>query len=1120
MEKKRSFHGQSLWESKLLKVMKLTVFLMLISLMGVFASETYSQTTRLTVNANKMRLEDFLVKIENQSEFRFFYTGKIDVEQEVSGEFRNQKIFEILDEIKDEAGFQYEVLGRQIILSPNDSEGAIKSIQQLRTVSGKVTDKAGQPLPGVTVVIKGTAQGTVTNADGNYSLTNIPENATLVFSFVGMKTQEIPVGSQTTIDVTMLADAIGIEEVVATGYGIQRKVTLTGSISTVDSKFLENRPITNSSQALQGILGVYVNQEGGQPGKDVATIRIRGIGTLNDNNPLVLVDGIEGDLRDINPNDIETITVLKDAASAAIYGNRAANGVVLVTTKSGKKEKLKIELDSYYGWQQATYLPDMVTNSVDYMTALNEAKINEGQPIAYTQAQIDEFRNGTDTDLYPNTDWYDLAFSVAPMSNLNLRLSGGTDAVTYSTSIGYMDQTGVLIGTGAKKYSINSQIKYKYSEKLELGTIILGTFWDTEQSSMGTDQYMLALGRALPVHPSVLSAGNYGQTWLNVPNHTHFRNPLAIANETWQKDTSKRAIIKLFAEYTLPYGIKYSANFSVNNYDANTHRWIPEVYLINPKKPDAPILMRPQPQYRSVQRTNEANLDKSFFNTLKWDKRNIAGKHNIYLLAGFSKESFYRSNMLAYIEGFLGNELTELDAGNINKNVSGTSYESRLMSYFGRANYSYKDKYLLEFNFRYDGSSRFSKDYLWGFFPSGSAAWRINEENFLKDSKIINDLKFRASWGQLGNQNIPLYSYLSNIDINQGYSFKGTVTGGSAITTLSDPRISWETTTIANVGMDLSLWDNKLAINVDYFNKETDDILARINVPAQVGNLNGPITNLYGMSNKGVELSIVHQNSIRDFKYIVGGNIAYVKNNVDYLAGDVQFTNGTLSVIQEGHPVNSWFVYEALGYFQSEDEVRNHAFQHNNTAPGDLKYRDVNNDGVIDLNDKQILGRSFPLFTYSGNVKMEYKGFDLAAFFQGIQDVDTYLEGRVSFPVFNGAGIQKEYFYDHWTPENRDAKYPRLFDSAKGSLVNAQNSTFWLRDASYLRLKNLQLGYTFNSGYMSRLNIAKLRTYVNAQNLFTISSMKYQDPERTILETNLVDYPNVKIYSVGINLIF
>jgi len=991
---------------------------------------------------------------------------------------------------------------------------------QQRSIEGTVTDSQGSPLPGVTVVVKGTTQGGVTNTDGNYSITNITEDATLVFSFVGMKTHEVVVGNQTSINVTMEQETIGIEEVVAVGYGVQRKVTLTGALSTVDSEFLENRPITNSSQALQGVLGVYVNQAGGQPGKDAATLRIRGIGTLNDNNPHVLVDGIEADLRDVNHNDIESISVLKDAASAAIYGNRAANGVILITTKSGKKGKLKMELDSYYAWQEATYLPDMITNSVDYMTALNQAHLNEGWPITYKQTEIDEFRNGTDPDLYPNTDWYGLTFSTAPMHSHNLRLSGGTDLVTYSTSLGYMDQTGVLIGTGAKKYSINSHVSYKYSEKLELSALIMGTYWDTKQPGTDTDKLLLAIGRSLPVHPAVLSDGSYGHTWLNVPNHTHFRNPIAIANETWQKEKSKRAIIKLSAEYSLPFGIKYNANFSVNNYDSNNHRWIPEIHIINPKKPDKPVLMRPQPRFRSVQRINEANLNKSFFHTLKWDKRNISGKHNINLLAGFSQESFNRSNMLAYIEGFLGNELTELSAGTINKDVGGASSESRLMSYFGRANYSYRDKYLLEFNFRYDGSSRFSKGNQWGFFPSASAGWRLSEENFLKNSKHISDLKIRASWGQLGNQNIPLYSYLSNIDINQGYSFNTTVFGGSAITTLSDPRISWETTTITNLGLDLSLWNNKLSLNMDYFIKETEDILARINVPAQVGNLNGPITNLYGMSNRGVELSLAHQNSLNNFKYLVGGNIAFVDNNVDYLAGDIQFSNGTLTVIQEGYPVNSWFVYEALGIFQSEDEVKNHAFQHDATAPGDLKYKDINNDGVIDLNDKQILGRSVPLFTYSGNVNLEYKSFDLAAFFQGVQGIDTYLEGRVNTPVFNGAGIQKDYFYNHWTPDRRDAKYPRLFRPAKGSMVNSQNSTFWLRDASYLRLKNLRVGYAFNSAYLNKLNITKLRVYLNAQNLFTISKLKHQDPERTFLETNLVDYPNLKIFSVGVNLIF
>ena len=485
--------------------------------------------------------------------------------------------------------------------------------------------------------------------------------------------------------------------------------------------------------------------------------------------------------------------------------------------------------------------------------------------------------------------------------------------------------------------------------------------------------------------------------------------------------------------------------------------------------------------------------------------------------------AFNNSNFMAYIEGFLGNELTELNAGTINKDVGGTSTVSKLMSYFGRANYSYADKYLLEFNFRYDGSSRFAKGHRWGLFPSFSAGWRINQENFLKNVSALDNLKLRVSWGQLGNQSIALYSYLNNININQGTTFNNSIVSGSAVTTLSDPNITWETTTIKNIGVDLGLWNSKFDITFDVFDKVTTDILARINIPGQVGNLNGPITNLYGMSNKGFEVNASYRNSISDLNYQIGGNIAFVKNNVDFLNGDVQYTTnsyGNISVIKEGYPVNSWYLYEAIGIFQNEAEVEAHAYQDPATSPGDIIYRDFNEDGKIDINDMRVLGRSVPKYTYGFNLDLDYKGFDLGAFFQGVQDIDIYPTNNVSWPLYNGAGITKDQLANSWTEDNPNAKYPRLSLAKRGSGINFRNSTFWLKNASYLRLKNIQLGYTIPSDLTNKIKINKVRIYVNAQNFLTFSKFKLSDPEKNILEQDIYDYPTTKIFTMGCNIIF
>ena len=465
MEKKRSFHGKSLWKSKLIKVMKLTVFLMLISLMGVFASETYSQTTRLTVNANKMSLEDFLVKIENQSEFRFFYTGKIDVEQEVSGEFRNKKIFDIFDEIKKEAGFQYEVLGHQIILSPNNAEGAIKSIQQQKSVSGNVTDTRNQPLPGVTVVVKGTATGTVTNTDGNYTLSNIQDNAVLQFSFVGMKTQAINVGYQTTINVKLEEEAFGIEEVVTVGYGTQKRETITGALSAIKGDEIVQSSSVNISNSLAGrSSGVISVSNSGDPGNDASNLLIRGINSFGGGTaPLIVVDGIaDRDMNRLNPVDIESVTVLKDA-SAAIYGVRSANGVILITTKRGSGEN-KVDYDFNYGMQQYTRRRPINTSSLEYMQYMNEAFINEGNAVPFPPELLTKYNT-------LNTDWYKETFrSVAPQMQHRLSVSGGSDRINYFVSGQYLEQQSNYRVSDKvfKQFNLRSNIDAKVSKNIIL----------------------------------------------------------------------------------------------------------------------------------------------------------------------------------------------------------------------------------------------------------------------------------------------------------------------------------------------------------------------------------------------------------------------------------------------------------------------------------------------------------------------------------------------------------------------------------------------------------------------------------------------------------------------------
>ena len=560
---------------KMLNIMKVTTLLFFLALLQVSAN-SYSQT-RLSLKFEKEKLENVFSQIEANSEFSIFYKNAlIQNSKAVSGNFENALIFEILDQVLNAENLTYTVKNKLIMIVPKDEAKTETAGQQQKTVIGKVTDSTGGGLPGVSVVLKGTTTGTITDFDGNYSLPNVPANAILQFSFVGMKSQEIAVASKTTINVSLADESIGIEEVVAVGYGTQKKVNLTGSIATVDKKILENRPITNSTLALQGATGVYVNQASGRPGADNGTIRIRGIGTLSDSNPLVLVDGIEYDLRDVNPSDIESISVLKDAASSAIYGNRAANGVILVKTKTGQKGSLKVDYSMYLGSQSIMQVPpDIVTNSVEYMEGKNRALANEGKPIEYAQTLIDEYKAGvaagTDPWKYANTNWMDVMFKNAPIQEHNLRFSGGSEKTTFSASLGYLDQDGILLNTYAKKYNINLNLSSEVNKSVKIGASLMSNYTLNTESGYTTNDangeggLMGLIYRGLPMQAPIAKDGTYADQWVRVPGHNFFRNPYALAYEGFHTNKSQRTLASVNVEFKLPFNITYKVTGSAKH---------------------------------------------------------------------------------------------------------------------------------------------------------------------------------------------------------------------------------------------------------------------------------------------------------------------------------------------------------------------------------------------------------------------------------------------------------------------------------------------------------------------------------------------------------------------------
>jgi TonB-linked SusC/RagA family outer membrane protein len=1122
MEKKQHFPDQ--YRSgfkKLFLVMKLATFFLFISGMAMAAS-SYSQETRFDLNVKNANIIKIFDEIERITEFGFlFKTDQLDLNKKYSFDIKNENIENILNEVLDKNQYDYKIIDRNIVITRTGSNAQV--LQQQKPVSGKVTDSSGASLPGVSVVVKGTTTGVITDNDGNFSLSNIPANATLQFSFVGMKTQEIVAGSKTTVNVTLTEDAIGIEEVVAVGYGVQKRVNLTGSIATVDKKFLENRPITNSSLALQGATGVYVNQTSGRPGADVGTIRIRGVGTLSDANPLVLVDGIEYDLRDVNPSDIESISVLKDAASAAIYGNRAANGVILIKTKTGQKGSLKVDYNMYVGSQSVLQVPDnIVTDATEYMMGKNRALTNEGKPIEYAQTLIDDYKagvaSGTDPWKYANTNWMDVMFKNAPIQEHNLRFSGGSERTVFSASLGYLDQNGILLNTYAKKYSINLNLSSEVNKSIKIGANLMSNYWlntesgYTSNDANGEGGLMGLIYRGLPMQAPLAKDGTYADQWVRVPGHNFFRNPYALAYEGFHTNKSQRTLASTYIEFKLPFNILYKVTGSANLRFMNDKFANPVIYLTNTNTGVvSPMGNIPA---RGVIQQQFSDLNLTNFHTLNWNKS--IGKSDLSALLGFSIESFESSNFRAQNQGYLGNELTELSAGSTNPLVSGTSSKSALMSYFGRLNYSYKGKYLLEGNFRYDGSSRFAKGNQWGLFPSVSFGWRISEEGFMKDIQQISNLKLRTSWGQLGNQNIALFSYVDAVSIGQNYDFNNAVVSGAAITSVSDPNISWETTTMTNVGLDAGFFKNHLTFEINVFNNLTTGILRQISIPAQVGNLGGPYKNIGSVSNKGYELSGQYSNKIGQVKFNVGGNVMRVKNNVEDLKGQIYY-NGN-RIIREGDPIDSFFGLESIGIFKSAEEIAASPFQNSITQPGDLKFKDIDGNKIIDNNDRNVIGSVIPKYTYGFNFGVEFKNIELTAFFQGTSGLNTIYSGNLSKPYSNGAGVTRNWLTDSWTPENPGAKLPRL-TTGTGNPLNFQTSSFWVSNASYLRMKNIQLGYNVPVYLVKRVGLNSLKVYVNALNYLTFSNFKLTDPER-LLTKDGVDYPNAKTISIGLNLSF
>lgn len=983
-----------------------------------------------------------------------------------------------------------------------------------KSISGTVTDEDGNPMVGATVRAKGSNVGTLTDQNGKYSLTVPDDVSTLIVSYIGYETQEIEIAGRSVVDHSLVVSASSLDEVVVTGYTTQKKANLTGAVTAISSEAIDARPLTSAATAMQGAApGVFINQNSGQPGRDNVLIRIRGVGTLNNANPLVLIDGVEAPISNLNPDDIESITILKDAASAAIYGSRAANGVVLVTTKrSSKTDGVTFNYNGYYGISEAIRLPDIVDDAATFAELWNEAETNFGGTPKFSDAEIADFRaNG------PNSNWFDELFDQAPIQQHNFSVSGKSARTNYRYSFGYLNQDGVMPKADFERFSTRFNLDAHVNDKLTIGVNLSLVRGDRgghqENLTAGGDGSLIAnITRSQPVDKirnddGVLVRPFYGvaNAWFGVMGRDFNRKENDILGST-------------YLEYEIIDGLKVKGTAAINyrhRYDRSVRVTFPTADPITNEVSIGPSTSR------SAERSTWNSTNITTWLQATYEK--TFGQNYLKLLAGFNQETSESESFWAGRTTFISNNILTLNAGDPSTAYNNeTATHWALQSYFGRLNYVFADKYLFEGNVRLDGSSRFLND-KWGVFPSFSAGWIISEEDFFQDIGGINFLKIRASWGQLGNQNIGNFRFARTLSLSENYTFGGGIVQGVAQTSLGNPDLQWETTTSTNIGINAELLNSKVQLEVDYFVRITEDILFDIPIPSITG-FGSQILNSAEVKNQGWELTLSYRENIGDFSFKVTGNVTNVKNEVLKLnktlgEEEVDRRISGVTILEPGAPINAYFGYKSTGIFRTQSDF-DAAPDHSGISPlygvGDVGLEDLNGDGVIDPEDRQVIGNQAPEWIYGLNLDFGYKGFDFAVLFQGAANYQTYGSSELFWP-FSNLHIVDDRWIDRWTPDNTGAEFPRIFLGGDGWPSTASTNSFWLIDRSHLRLKNVQLGYNVPI----KRGIKSLRIYFNAQNLATWTKFPFFDPERPAgQQRGSSGFPNLRIYSGGVNVNF
>jgi len=1109
-------------KTQITSILRPLSFLALFLLFSFNASAETLQEKTVTFNFKNVSLKTVISQIEKQTDFLFVFDEQNDdLKRTISVSAKDSQVEDVLRKVLIKTDIFFIIEGNNIVLKNKSVNNKPTTDQKSRRVTGIVTDPNGEAIIGATIMDNATKTGTTTDSNGKFSLDVSNSSKTLIFTYIGYHARIVNLDGKTKLDIVLAENIKSLDEVIVVGYGTQKKANLTGAVSQISADVMENRPLTNVSNGLGGTMpGVTVTNSTGLPGNNRGTIRIRGLGTWGDALPLVVIDGVPGgDLDILNPSDIETISVLKDAASSSIYGVRGANGVIVVTTKKGISGKPAISYNTYFGLQTPTALPEYL-GSTDYMTLLNESQRNVGRNPTYSNEEIEIARNGTDPNYYANTNWMkEICKEYAPQQSHNLSVNGGMENMNYFLSYGYLKEGGLVTGDNykANRHNIRAKLNTTFFNRLQVTANIGYVDRDYSGSSEGVGSGsgpIYAASQILPLVPLRFTTG----TWGYIGGQ---RNPVAVTTDGGTNVFASQEFTgNVNASMELFKGFKVRAQYASVRSNAKRTIFSKTINYYSPI--DGSVIYRTNFPNK-IDTRDYTNMYNTLIGTAEYERK-FREKHDLKLLLGASQEVNVGDNFVATRT----NLPTQVGNGNLalgteNQFNSASAGQWALQSVFGRANYGFDSRYLFEANFRYDGSSKFSPDLRWQMFSSASVGWVFSKENFFEGIKDIVEFgKVRYSYGTQGNDRVTDNAFLNILGPvgTMPIGYQNTI--GYRQAGIPNELLTWETQLKQNVGLDLQFLNSRLGVTADYFKNETSDLLLRLDLPAVLGG-SAPYQNVGKLENKGWELQLSWRDNIGDFNYGASFNISDVRNKLVELAGTDNLGD---RIRREGDPLDAFYGLVADRLAQENDFsyspengkfVPDFPYIHNDqmAQPGDIMYKDLDGDGEITLeNDRKVIGSDIPRYTYGFRGNAGWKGIDFSFFLQGVGQADGYLFGAARHAYINEGSLPQKIHLDRWTPENTDATYPRLTYLQS---YNQRLSTYWLEDASYLRLKNIQIGYTLPNSLTEKLSVSRLRFYASADNLFTKTDYFYgYDPETPSSSGGF--YPQVKTFVFGLNI--